>query len=967
MRSLKSENAKGKPTHKQQRLRPSQRNALGRLIPLLLRLAGRKIALLLGVVIIRTALSNRLARLQGYLFRAAFLRRVPLFLRDLAENVLLCAAAAGLESTFKSWVSRMELQWRRHLTDRIHKRYFDNMVFYKLSYVDRRIPSAEQRICEDVPALTEGLATLTGELLSAGVDAAFYAWALHSYTRTHRYTLGLLGYVLGVGTAMTALAPNFGGLFKRQAALEGLYRAVHTRLRANIESVAFYAGVGKEAEVVRGRFRDVVRAQHRLLTKQWRFGMVQDLLLKYFGATVALVMILGPFFGGHLRPDGSLKGRAGMLSAMRYHTSVTIALFGALGTLGGASRKFMRLRAYAERIAELEVVMDEIGAQGAGSEDPSLSSPTTTGVLPSRDEISFEGVTVVTPGDATLVQDLTLRVPAGTNLLVTGPNGAGKSSLFRVLGGLWPLTRGVIRKPGGAGGDREGGLSHEIFYVPQRPYVSVGTLQEQLLYPLSPADTAAARIPEDELRALLASVDLAHLLDRDAAEVLDWGEALSLGEQQRLGMARLFFHRPRFAILDECTSAVSVDMERRFCAMVRDAGCTCVTISHRPALMAFHDVVLALDGEGGWGLHPGHRHHHEHHGAEGVLAGGRAIVVGGAPRAGSSGALAALADGADASTKRRAAEASAVLAGMTATLVSKESSKHTDERATAHAATNTTSEALSEDDRTESSSTDSSEEYEVIQRVLALPGASVDSSLSSLLVPAPTPLLARWRRVGAVLLGGDAGSSLLGMGAVAGVVLLRTLLQDRIANLNGEAVNHVLRQDLRGFARLVAVSAAQGCASAVLAPSLRHIADLLALSWRARLTRAAAGVYLGKPTTAYTAVQLAGMGDLDQRLTRDVDRLTGDLAGLIPTLVKPVLDVAWFSSRLYAMTGRRGAAVLYLYAGLGYGALRALTPDFGALLKRGHALEGDFRGAHSRLRTHAESIAFFGGGHREGG
>lgn len=81
------------------------------------------------------------------------------------------------------------------------------------------------------------------------------------------------------------------------------------------------------------------------------------------------------------------------------------------------------------------------------------------------------------------MEDLNLRVPTGTNLLVTGPNGAGKSSLFRVLGGLWPLTKGKIRKPGGGASD-EGGLSHEIFYVPQRPYVTVGTLQDQLLYPL---------------------------------------------------------------------------------------------------------------------------------------------------------------------------------------------------------------------------------------------------------------------------------------------------------------------------------------------------------------------------------------------------------------------------------------------------------------------------------------------------
>ena len=206
---------------------------------------------------------------------------------------------------------------------------------------------------------------------------------------------------------------------------------------------------------------------------------------------------------------------------------------------------------------------------------------------------------VLTPSGNPLVRDLTLSVPRGTHLLVTGPNGAGKSSLFRVLGGLWPLTQGVVRKPG-AGGD--GGLAADIFYVPQRPYVSIGTLEEQLVYPARAGD---ARVDESDVRALLAQVDLSPLLDRGdwRRDVVDWGEALSLGEQQRLGMARLFFHKPRFAILDECTSGVTNDMEERFAKTVKEMGCTCVTISHRPALMAFHDIVLHLDGEGGWSLH----------------------------------------------------------------------------------------------------------------------------------------------------------------------------------------------------------------------------------------------------------------------------------------------------------------------------------------------------------------------------
>ena len=124
------------------------------------------------------------------------------------------------------------------------------------------------------------------------------------------------------------------------------------------------------------------------------------------------------------------------------------------------------------------------------------------------------------------------------------------------------------------------------------------------------------------------------------------------------------------------------------------------------------------------------------------------------------------------------------------------------------------------------------------------------------------------------------------------------------------------------------MSVLQSAASAVLAPSLRHVADLLALEWRARLTKAAAARYLAR-NTFYTASQLAGMADVDQRITRDIERLCDDLAALIPTLVKPVVDVSWFSLQLWRLSGRRGMAILYLYVLLGYGCLRWAGPGGG--------------------------------------
>eukprot|EP00887_Chlorella_sp_A99_P003200 scaffold9.g3200.t1 len=425
-------------------------------------------------------------------------------------------------------------------------------------------------------------------------------------------------------------------------------------------------------------------------------------------------------------------------------------------------------------------------------------------------------------------------------------------------------------------------------------------------------------------------------------------------------------------------------MEERFCTMVKDMaraapirfrysltleglacgeiGCTCVTISHRPALTAFHDTVLALDGEGGWSLHPGHRSLQAAAGAGGGEAAAAAEGGGGAPAAAAAEPAPAQQGGGSGrrrKKKARGADAAAVLAGMTGG------------PGAAPGAAGQAGEP-SQQQQEEEELGDGNEGFsELVLARAPPPGAPARHhpqlrAARLALLPAKVSPVARWRAVLAVLLGGDRRQTAGRLGAVAGVVVLRTLLQDRIASLNGKSVDLVLRQDLRGFVRLIGVSVAQSVASAVLAPSLRHVADMLALSWRARLTKAVCAQYLAG-NTAYTVAELAGLPDADARLTRDVERLCDDLAALIPTLVKPVVDLAWFSAQLWRLTGRRGAAIAYAYIALGYGCLRAVTPDFGGMRRREYALEGAFRNAHARLRAHAESVAFFGGGAREGG
>ena len=195
------------------------------------------------------------------------------------------------------------------------------------------------------------------------------------------------------------------------------------------------------------------------------------------------------------------------------------------------------------------------------------------------DRIAFDDVDIYTPTGNLLVKNLTFEVDGDSDsLLLTGHNGAGKSSIFRCLAGLWKIPKGKITKPKAKGS--RSSLAGDVYYLPQKPYNVIGTLVDQLTYP---KHAEGHLLKREQVCNVLKYVGLEYLVDREGVfeQDINWEDELSLGEKQRLAIARLVHHRPKFAILDECTSGLPTKMEIKLYHLLNEMNISYITISHR--------------------------------------------------------------------------------------------------------------------------------------------------------------------------------------------------------------------------------------------------------------------------------------------------------------------------------------------------------------------------------------------------
>jgi len=457
------------------------------------------------------------------------------------------------------------LRWREWMTADFLNKYFRNRNYYEIE-INSKIDNPDQRIMEDIRSFTRVSLSFLLILLGSLMDLVSFTGILWSKS------VMLVGVVLGYSLLGTLLTVLIGRRLVRlnfnQLRYEADFRYSLVHVRDNAESIAFYQGEKPEVANIGSRFRNVLKNFNLLIGWQRNLSFFTT-AYRYLPVVLPFLVLFPQYFGGKIEYGD-------MVQANFAFTQVYAALSLIVAQIE-------QITNFAAGVQRLSTFTDAITPETATV--PGITSR-------EADRFALHDLTLLTPNrNRTLLSDLTVDLKGSDNMAVVGQSGVGKSSLLRAIAGLWTQGAGTIERPP---------LS-DIFFLPQRPYMLLGSLRDQLLYPRLERD-----ISEEELRHILAAVKLDELPERVGGFdiELDWADVLSLGEQQRLAFARLLINKPKFAVLDEATSALDLENEENLYRRLKELDIHYISIGHRSSILDYHNCVLELRGQENWRLLP---------------------------------------------------------------------------------------------------------------------------------------------------------------------------------------------------------------------------------------------------------------------------------------------------------------------------------------------------------------------------
>jgi len=484
------------------------------------------------------------------------------FTREAIAYLGVFAASALVGAFYSFSEQRLGLLWREWLTRRLLGAYLDRRAYYRLSAAGV-LTSPDERIAEDVRAFTATTLSFVLMLSNTAVTVLAFSGVLWSISRT-LFAVAVL--YAACGSALTVL---FGRplvwLNYNQLDKEADFRANLVHVQANAESIALLHREGRIGARLRRRFDDLTANMRRIIAVNLNLAFFTN----GYNYVIQIIpaLVVAPLF---IR--GEIEFGVITQSAMAFST-----LVGALSLVVTQFQSISSFAAVVTRLGSLADAMEQVPSPAAASID----------VGEDEARVAYERLTLLVPGsDHVLVRELSVSVPRGTRLLIVGPNEAAKVALFRATAGIWESGRGRIVRPG----------LDAILFLPERPYLPPGTLREVLVR------TGREDIGDEQIASSLHGLGLESVLERMGGLDVerDWDDALSLGEQQLLSVARVVLATPRFAFLERPRTALGSEQVDRILSLLSERSITYLTLGDGGDGLDDYDAVLELAGDGGW-------------------------------------------------------------------------------------------------------------------------------------------------------------------------------------------------------------------------------------------------------------------------------------------------------------------------------------------------------------------------------
>lgn len=474
---------------------------------------------------------------------------------------------------------RLALRWRKWMTKNYLAKWTGQQMYYRLEMFSQgTADNPDQRISEDINLFTARTLSFMSGLLRSATTIVCFIFVLWNLSEILSFSAAgqefhIYGYLVWTALAYSVLGTwithkvghRLVSLNYLQQKLEADFRFSMVRLRETAESVAFYNGAAKEEAFLSNRFMTLLRNTLFIIKKQKQLSWLTN--------SYAQIAIIFPFVVAvprYLSQNISLGGLmqiANCFGKVQDAMSYFVDVYASLAEWQSCAE---RLLSFDKHIAAIEKETEEKSGSLVREETP--------------DRLRLADVTISVPAmdenkrTREIISSAACTIKSGEHVILKGPSGSGKSTLLRTLAGFWPYVKGHISMP----------APSEMMFIPQKPYIPMGTSAEAASYPLETAD-------EEILSPLLVECGLSHLMEKTDTEA-DWSHILSLGEQQKLAFVRVFLRKPKWVFLDEATSAMDEETEEKMYRLLTALpGTTVISIGHRSILDKWHDRILRIE------------------------------------------------------------------------------------------------------------------------------------------------------------------------------------------------------------------------------------------------------------------------------------------------------------------------------------------------------------------------------------